>query len=102
MDSAAASRLSGLPAGPGGFARSVEQLELVPETLAVQPSPLDQQQEAAQASEEEPAPRPSVPAAFAGETSLISERLDAFRDNPISMPMPGSCAAASIKAATTC
>ena len=67
------------------LARSVEQLELVPETLAVQPSPLDQQQqqEAAQASEEEPAPAAvSASGLFAGETSLISERLDAFRDNP--------------------
>ncbi len=67
------------------LARSVEQLELVPETLAVQPSPLDQQQqqEAAKASEEEPAPPPvSASGLFAGETALITERLAAFRDNP--------------------
>jgi uncharacterized membrane-anchored protein YhcB (DUF1043 family)/protein required for attachment to host cells len=67
------------------LARSVEQLELVPETLAVQPSPLDQQQqqEAAKASEEEPAPAPvSASGLFAGETTLITERLAAFRDNP--------------------
>ena len=66
------------------LARSVEQLELVPETLAVQPSPLDQQQLQA-ASEPEEAPAPAAANAsglFAGETKLISERLDAFRDNP--------------------
>jgi len=66
------------------LARSVEQLELVPETLAVQPSPLDQQQlQAASEPEEEPAPAAaSASGLFAGETKLISERLDAFRDNP--------------------
>ena len=51
------------------LARSVEQLELVPETLR-QPHPgSTQQQEAAQASEEEPAPAAvSASGLFAGET----------------------------------
>jgi len=66
------------------LARSVEQLQLVPETLQVQPSPLDQtsSQAAAEASNPESAPATNATGLFAGEADLIRQRLSTYRDNP--------------------
>ena len=67
------------------LARSVEQLQLVPETLSVQPSPLDQQANNDAAAENTTTAEPVAAAAsglFAGEAELIGERLGNYRDNP--------------------
>ena len=66
------------------LARSVEQLQLVPETLQVQPSPLDQtnSQAPAEASTTDSTPAGSAVGLFAGEAELIRQRLSTYRDNP--------------------
>ena len=66
------------------LARSVEQLQLVPETLSVQPSPLDQQaNDAADDITTTAEPVAAVASGlFAGEAELIRERLGNYRDNP--------------------
>lgn len=66
------------------LARSVEQLQLVPETLQVQPSPLDQtsSQAPAEASTTDSTPAASAVGLFAGEADLIRQRLSTYRDNP--------------------
>jgi len=66
------------------LARSVEQLQLVPETLQVQPSPLDQanSQAPAEASNPDNTPAASATGLFAGEAELIRQRLSTYRDNP--------------------
>ena len=66
------------------LARSVEQLQLVPETLQVQPSPLDQtsSQTPAEASNPDSTPAASAVGLFAGEAELIRQRLSTYRDNP--------------------
>ena len=66
------------------LARSVEQLQLVPETLQVQPSPLDQtnSQTPAEASNPDNTPAASAVGLFAGEAELIRQRLSTYRDNP--------------------
>ena len=66
------------------LARSVEQLQLVPETLQVQPSPLDQanSQAPAEASNPDNTPAASATGLFAGEADLIRQRLSTYRDSP--------------------
>ena len=66
------------------LARSVEQLQLVPETLQVQPSPLDQtsSQAPAEANNPDSTPAASAVGLFAGEAELIRQRLSTYRDNP--------------------
>ena len=66
------------------LARSVEQLQLVPETLQVQPSPLDQSSSPAptEASNPDNTPAASAVGLFAGEAELIRQRLSTYRDNP--------------------
>ena len=67
------------------LARSVEQLQLVPETLSVQPSPLDQAASTGEAAAVAAASEPAAAAAsglFAAEAELIAGRLASYRDNP--------------------
>ncbi|MFZ4804905.1 MAG: DUF3086 domain-containing protein [Synechococcus lacustris] len=63
------------------LAQSAEQLQLVPETLKVQPSPLDQLASSGAAAPTEAAP--SVASGlFSNEAELIGERLGRYRDSP--------------------
>lgn len=63
------------------LARSVEQLPLIPETLTVQPSPLDQSTAGVSPSVAEDAPSTAL-GIFSNEANLILERLTTFKDNP--------------------
>lgn len=66
------------------LARSAEQLQLVPETLQVQPSPLDQASGQAAADSNSAAQEATASAAglFGGEAELIRQRLSSYRDTP--------------------
>jgi len=64
-----------------GLAQSAEQLQLVPETLAVQPSPLDQPASGGGAAAAELAPSVAN-GLFSHEAPLIGERLARYRDSP--------------------
>jgi uncharacterized small protein (DUF1192 family) len=62
------------------LAVSAQQVELVPQTVLVQPSPLDQLQAAPTAAE--PAATGPATGLFAGDTTLIQERLATFQGQP--------------------
>ena len=81
-------RLSGLPARALVDRRSVEQLELVPET-AVQPCWINSSNRRPPKQRGGASPRGRwCQRPLCWETSLIGERLDAFAITLISMPMP--------------
>jgi hypothetical protein len=64
------------------LARSAEQLQLVPQTLALQPSPLDLQNRGESPLPPAEAAPTSASGLFAGEAELINDRLERYRDNP--------------------
>jgi len=63
------------------LARSVEQLPLIPETVTLQPSPLDQSSSSSIAAEQAPAPSTAI-GIFSDDADLIIERLNTFKNNP--------------------
>jgi len=66
------------------LAVAAEQIELVPQKVLVQPSPLDQAQPAAAATAGGEAQAPAPPAAglFAADAELIRERLSGYQGQP--------------------
>ncbi len=61
---------------------AAEQIELVPQQLLVQPSPLDQAAAAAGSAAAAPLAPPAAAGQFAGDADLIRERLAGFQGQP--------------------
>jgi len=64
------------------LAVAAEQIELVPQKVLVQPSPLDQAAAVTAAAEQSPASPPAAAGLFAADAELIRERLGGFQGQP--------------------
>jgi hypothetical protein len=65
------------------LAAAAEQIELVPQKVLVQPSPLDQAQAASTASSDQPpSPPPAAAGLFAGDAALIRQQLERYQGQP--------------------